>query len=68
MPKPSKIEYPDGTTILDLTSDTVIASKMYKGITAHGADGEVVTGTAEVTDDGEGNVTLPEGFLTLIGE
>ncbi len=40
----SKVIY-GGNTLIDLTSDTVEASKMLKGITAHGADGEPVTGT-----------------------
>ena len=35
-----------GTTVLvDLTSDTVSASNLLAGETAHGADGEPVTGT-----------------------
>lgn len=65
MPNPSRIEFPDGTPIIDLTSDTVIPSKMYKGVTAHAANGDIITGTAEVIDDGRGNVTLPPGFVTL---
>lgn len=40
----SKVIY-GGNTLIDLTSDTVEASKLLKGITAHGADGELVTGT-----------------------
>lgn len=40
----SKVIY-GGDTLIDLTSDTVEASKLLKGITAHGADGELVTGT-----------------------
>lgn len=40
----SKIIYA-GQTLIDLTSDTVEASKLLSGITAHGKDGELVTGT-----------------------
>ncbi len=40
----SKVVY--GTnTIIDLTADTVVASKLASGYTAHGRDGELVTGT-----------------------
>lgn len=40
----SKVIY-GGNTLIDLTADTVEASKLLKGITAHGANGEPVTGT-----------------------
>ena len=40
----SKIIYA-GETLIDLTSDTVTAGKLEKGITAHGANGEPITGT-----------------------
>lgn len=40
----SKIIYA-GRTLIDLTADTVVADKLLKGFTAHGADGEPVTGT-----------------------
>lgn len=42
----SKVIY-GGNTLIDLTGDTVVANKMLKGYTAHGADGELVTGTCE---------------------
>lgn len=34
------------TVIVDLTSDTVDAAHLASGYTAHGADGELITGTA----------------------
>ena len=40
----SKIVY-GGETLIDLTADTVKADKVLKGYTAHGADGEPITGT-----------------------
>lgn len=42
----SKVIY-GGKTLIDLTGDTVVADKVLKGYTAHGADGELVTGTCE---------------------
>lgn len=42
----SKIIYA-GETLIDLTGDTVDASKLLKGTTAHGADGEPITGSCE---------------------
>lgn len=40
----SKVVY-GGDVLIDLTADTVKADKLLKGYTAHGADGELVTGT-----------------------
>lgn len=40
----SKIIY-GGETLIDLTADTVKADKLLKGITAHGANGDKITGT-----------------------
>lgn len=42
----SKIVF-GGEVLIDLTADTVKADKLLKGYTAHGADGEPVTGTCE---------------------
>lgn len=57
----SKVVY-GNQTLIDLTSDTVTASKMYKGTKAHGADGTVITGTAEVTVSGE-TLIMPDGLI-----
>ena len=35
----------DGETVLDLTGDTVTSDNLAYGITAHGANGEVIVGT-----------------------
>ena len=40
----SKIIFGD-EVLLDLTADTITAEKLLKGYTAHGADGEPITGT-----------------------
>lgn len=42
----SKVIY-GGTTLIDLTADTVTADKLLTGIKAHGADGEPVTGACD---------------------
>ena len=42
----SKVIY-GGNTLIDLTADTITKDKLLKGYTAHGADGEVITGTCE---------------------
>lgn len=42
----SKVVY-GGDTLIDLTADSVTKDKLLKGITAHGADGEPITGTCE---------------------
>ena len=42
----SKVIY-GGNTLIDLTGDTVVADKLLKGIKAHGANGELVTGTCD---------------------
>ena len=44
MAKISKVVY-GGETLIDLTADTVKAEHLIKGYTAHGADGEIITGT-----------------------
>lgn len=40
----SKVVY-GGEILIDLTGDTVTADKLINGITAHGKDGELITGT-----------------------
>lgn len=42
----SKVVY-GGNTLIDLTADTVTKDKLLKGSTAHGANGERITGTCE---------------------
>jgi len=41
----SKIQLASGETLLDLTADTITAAGLLKTMTAHGADGEPITGT-----------------------
>ena len=40
----NKVVY-GGTTLIDLTGDTVASEKMLQGITAHAASGSVITGS-----------------------
>lgn len=47
----SKIVLSTGEVLIDLTNDTVEASKLLAGFTAHGADGEPVTGTCTYDAD-----------------
>jgi hypothetical protein len=42
----SRVVY-GGETLIDLTADTITKDKLLKGVTAHGADGEAITGTCE---------------------
>lgn len=46
----SKVVY-GNQTLIDLTSDTVVANKLLAGYTAHGADGEVITGNCDFDSD-----------------
>lgn len=46
----SKVIY-FGETLIDLTNDTVKKENLLKGFTAHGADGELVTGDCEFDVD-----------------
>lgn len=47
----SKIVLGNGEVLMDLTADTVKEDKLLKGYTAHGADGELVTGTCTFDSD-----------------
>lgn len=46
----SKIIY-GGNVLIDLTADTVVADKLLAGYTAHGADGEPITGACTFDAD-----------------
>ena len=50
MAKISKVVY-GGETLIDLTADTIKADKLLKGYTAHGADGEEITGACTFDAD-----------------
>lgn len=42
----NRVDY-GGNTLIDLSADTVTADALLSGFTAHGADGELITGTAD---------------------
>lgn len=46
----SKVIY-NGNVLIDLTADTVVEDKLLSGYTAHGADGELVTGSCTYDAD-----------------
>lgn len=47
----SKIVLGTGEVLMDLTADTIKEDKLLKGYTAHGADGEPITGTCTFDSD-----------------
>lgn len=47
----SKVVLANGTVLIDLTSDTVDASHLLDGYTAHGADGAPITGSCTFDSD-----------------
>ena len=60
----NKVVY--GTTVLvDLTEDTVNASDLAKGITAHGANGELVTGNLKENNLYSDSTTVDEYITAL---
>ncbi len=58
----NKVVY-GGTTILDLTGDTVTADKLMQGYTAHDRSGAVITGTAT----GGGPIEIGYDELSSVG-
>lgn len=59
----SKVVY-GGNTLIDLTADDVTADKLLKGIKAHGADGEVITGTCTYDADTQDATATAAEILT----
>lgn len=47
----SKVVLSNGTTLIDLTGDTVTASDVLSGVTTHGKDGAPITGTCTYDSD-----------------
>lgn len=60
----SKVVLADGTTLIDLTQDTVTPETMLAGTTAHNAAGEPITGTAAVTVSGT-TLIMPPGLVSV---
>lgn len=49
----NKVALANGTVLIDLTSDTVTASSVLAGVTAHDKSGAKITGTCTVTFDAQ---------------
>ena len=47
----SKVVLSNGTTLIDLTGDTITASDLLSGVTAHGKDGAPITGSCTYDSD-----------------
>ena len=54
----------DGTTLIDLTQDTVSAESMLSGVTAHKNDGTLVTGNIVQRTDVD--ITVANGQATIL--
>ena len=53
-----------GTTLIDLTSDSVDESKLLSGITAHDKSGAVITGTCEFDSDTSDDTAVAAEILS----
>lgn len=66
-PYVNRVDLADGTTLIDLTSDSVTAGKMLSGTTAHDKSGAAITGniatktSADMTVSGD-TVAVPAGY------
>ena len=45
----NKVVLKGGTTLIDLSADSVVAAKLLSGTTAHSADGKSITGSLIIT-------------------
>lgn len=60
----NKVVY-DGTTLIDLTSDTITASDLLYGVTAHDASGAPITGSCTYdADTSDATATIAEVLAT----
>ena len=60
----NKVQLADGTTLIDLTSDTVTPQTMLAGTTAHAASGEQITGVVNLANAGTAT-PLADGKATV---
>ena len=61
----NKVQLADGTTILDISSDTVTAADVFVGATFHLKSGEPTTGTLASGDNTEYGIT--DGTIPKVG-
>lgn len=59
----SKVVY-GNDTLIDLTSDTVVADKLLSGYTAHGADGAPISGTCDYNASTSGDTVTVGAVLS----
>ena len=59
----NKIVKSDGTVLIDLTGDTITADKLLSGFTAHGMDGEPITGSCSYDVDSQDATALVAELL-----
>lgn len=67
-PYVNKVQLADGTSLIDISSDTVTADKLMQGYTAHDRTGALITGTATGGIDGNNlEYGFTDGSLPLVG-
>ena len=64
-PYVNKVQLADGTTLIDISSDTVTAADVSVGVTFHLKNGATGTGTLANGDNLEYGIT--DGTLPLVG-
>lgn len=62
----NKVVLSNGTTLIDLTADTVVADKLLNGFTAHDKSGAQITGTC--TFDADTSDATADAAEILIGK
>lgn len=73
-PYVNKVALADGTTLIDLTADTVTAGSMLSGVKAHGKDGSAIIGSisngtiTNNTSGGTSSGTVNRGSQIKIGK
>ena len=67
-PYVNKVQLADGTSLIDISSDTVTADKLMQGYTAHDRTGALIMGTATGGIDGNNlEYGYTDGSLPLVG-
>ena len=56
-PYVNKVELADGTTLIDISSDTVVASKLVEGYTAHDASGTLIAGSIPIKSQYDASIS-----------
>ena len=64
-PYVNKVQLADGTTLIDISSDTVTASDVSVGVTFHLKSG--ATGTGTIADGNAMSYGITDGTLPLVG-